>query len=50
MDSLVIDSRDERFWHALYVRSRAEKKVLAQLVDNGYQAYLPLITQIKKWN
>ncbi len=50
MDSLVIDSRDERFWHALYVRSRAEKKVLAQLVDNGYQAYLPLITQIKKWS
>ncbi len=50
MDPLVIDSRDVRFWHALYVRSRAEKKVLSQLEDNGYQAYLPLITQIKKWS
>lgn len=50
MDSLVIDSRDERFWHALYVRSRSEKKVLSQLEDNGFQAYLPLITQVKKWS
>ena len=45
-----MDSRDERFWHALYVRSRAEKKVLSQLEDNGYKAYLPLVTELKKWS
>ena len=45
-----MDSRDEKFWHALYVRSRAEKKVLSQLEENGFQAYLPLVTQVKKWS
>ena len=50
MDSPEIDNRDQRFWHALYVKSRTEKKVLSQLEDNGFQAYLPLVTQVKKWS
>ncbi|MBP5712028.1 MAG: UpxY family transcription antiterminator [Prevotella sp.] len=50
MDSPEIDNRDQKFWHALYVRSRTEKKVLSQLEDNGFQAYLPLVTQVKKWS
>lgn len=41
---------DEKHWHALYVRSRAEKKVFEQLVESGYEAYLPLITRIKQWS
>lgn len=45
-----MDSRDERFWHALYVKSRSEKKVLSQLEDMGIQAYLPLISQVKQWS
>ena len=45
-----MDSKNERFWHALYVKSRAEKKVLSQLEDNGFKAYLPLITQVKQWS
>ena len=41
----------EKFpWYALYVHSRAEKKVYAQLLDLGYEAYLPLITMMKKWS
>ena len=48
--SHMIDDRDERFWHALYVRSRMEKKVLSQLEESGYKAYLPLITQVKQWS
>ena len=44
------DNRDERLWHALYVRSRMEKKVLSQLEDGGYKVYLPLITQVKQWS
>lgn len=45
-----MDSHDERFWHALYVKSRSEKKVLSQLEDMGIQAYLPLITSVKQWS
>ena len=48
--SHMIDDPDERFWHALYVRSRMEKKVLSQLEESGYKAYLPLITQVKQWS
>lgn len=50
MDSTEIDNRDKKFWHALYVKSRTEKKVLSQLEENGFQAYLPLVTQVKKWS
>ena len=46
----AITSHDERHWHALYVRSRSEKKVLSQLEDHGYKAYLPLVTQMKQWS
>lgn len=41
---------DEKHWYALYVRSRAEKKVYDQLVDMGVEAYLPLITRLKQWS
>ena len=44
------DSHDEKKWHALYVRSRSEKKVLSQLEDKGIEAYLPLITEVKQWS
>ena len=45
----IIDP-DKMHWHALYVRSRAEKKVYDQLNDLGYEAYLPLITRVKQWS
>ena len=50
MDKSDEHKLDEPHWHALYVRSRAEKKVYDQLVDLGYEAYLPLITHIKQWS
>ena len=37
-------------WYALYVRSRAEKKVYSYLQDMGVEAYLPLITRMKRWS
>ena len=37
-------------WYALYVHSRAEKKVHALLINKGYDAYLPLIVTMKKWS
>ncbi|MBQ8957163.1 MAG: UpxY family transcription antiterminator [Bacteroidales bacterium] len=39
-----------RHWHAIYVRSRAEKKVLSQLEEMGLKAYLPLITKVRQWS
>ena len=45
-----MDKHDEKHWHALYVRSRSEKKVLSQLEDMGLEAYLPLITVVKQWS
>ena len=41
---------DAKHWHALYVRSRSERKVLTQLEEMGVEAYLPLITLIKQWS
>ena len=43
-------SLDEKYWHALYVRSRAEKKVFDQLQDKGFEAYLPMLTRLKQWS
>ena len=42
--------KDDMHWHALYVRSRAEKKVLDQLLEQGYEAYLPMLTRLKQWS
>ena len=41
---------DKLPWYALYVHSRAEKKVFASLEDMGVEAYLPLITRMKRWS
>ena len=41
---------DALHWHALYVKSRSERKVLAQLEEMGIEAYLPLVTRIKQWS
>lgn len=37
-------------WHALYVNSRAEKKVMETLVSKGIEAYLPLVKTMKQWS
>ena len=41
---------DKLPWYALYVHSRAEKKVYTQLLERGYEAYLPLIVKMKQWS
>ena len=41
---------DKLPWYALYVRSRAEKRVYTRLTELGYEAYLPLIVTMKKWS
>ncbi|MGQ7868783.1 UpxY family transcription antiterminator [Sunxiuqinia sp. sy24] len=37
-------------WHAVYVKSRTEKRALEDLRYKGIEAYLPLQIQKKKWS
>jgi transcriptional antiterminator RfaH len=41
---------NETNWYAVYTRPNAEKKVFDQLEIIGFQAYLPLVTSIRKWS
>lgn len=41
---------DKLPWYALYVHSRAEKKVHERLTDMGFESYLPLVTRMKQWS
>lgn len=45
-----MSSTEKLPWYALYVHSRAEKRVHALLLERGYDAYLPLVTQMKQWS
>ncbi len=40
----------EKSWFALYVKSRTEKKVAAELELLGIDYYLPLIKLLKQWS
>ncbi|MDP3461364.1 MAG: UpxY family transcription antiterminator [Bacteroidales bacterium] len=37
-------------WYAIYTRSKAEKKVLAEFVHSGIEAYLPLVLRLRQWS
>ena len=37
-------------WKALYVASRAEKKVCLRLINLGLEAYVPLKKEKKQWS
>jgi transcription antitermination factor NusG len=37
-------------WYAVYTRSRFEKQVLKGLLDQGIDAYLPLIKTVRQWS
>lgn len=43
-------AESELFWYALYTTPRAEKKVEERLLKEGVEAYLPVISQMKKWS
>lgn len=43
-------ANEEKHWHAIYVKSRSEKKVAERLHDLGIDYYLPLVTTIKQWS
>jgi Transcription antiterminator len=37
-------------WHAVYVKSRAEKKALSDLQIKGIEAFLPLQRKLRQWS
>jgi transcription antitermination factor NusG len=37
-------------WYAIRVKSRAEKKVNAQLTDQGIESFLPLQRRLRRWS
>jgi transcriptional antiterminator RfaH len=37
-------------WYAVYTRPRFEKQALKSLVDQGIEAYLPLIKTMRQWS
>lgn len=43
-------NKEEKHWHAIYVKSRSEKKVAERLEEMGIEHYLPLVTTIKQWS
>ena len=43
-------ANEDKHWHAIYVKSRSEKKVAERLDDLGIDYYLPLVTTIKQWS
>lgn len=38
------------FWHAVYVKSRAEKKALSDLQEKNIEAFLPLQKKLRQWS
>jgi transcription antitermination factor NusG len=37
-------------WYALYTRSRFEKRIAACLLEQGFEAYLPLVSTFRRWS
>ena len=37
-------------WYALYTKSRREKEVERDLLEDGYEAYLPKIQKLRVWS
>lgn len=45
-----MNSGDVCRWYAIYTKSRAEKKVYAELEKKGIEAYLPLVKKERNWS
>ncbi len=37
-------------WHVVYTAPRAEKKAAWRLETEGYEVYLPLVTELRQWS
>jgi transcription antitermination factor NusG len=43
------NSIKNKVWHVVYTRSRAEKKVYADLTAKGIECFLPVQKQLRQW-
>lgn len=43
-------SSSQKIWYAIYVNSRAEKKVALELEYNNISYYLPMVKRLKQWS
>lgn len=52
MKATLTSSSDpnQKFWYAIYTKSRAEKKVFDDLTKQGIEAFLPLQKKLRKWS
>jgi transcription antitermination factor NusG len=39
-----------KYWHALYVSSRTEKKVMQSLLSKNIECYVPLVKTMRQWS
>jgi transcription antitermination factor NusG len=46
---MKIHPSDSKNWHVIYTRSRAEKKVLAELDKQRIESFLPLQKKLRRW-
>jgi transcriptional antiterminator RfaH len=42
--------QNKKNWHALYVNSRAEKKIGEALLSKNVEAYVPLVKTMRQWS
>jgi transcription antitermination factor NusG len=47
---MALPNPGEPRWYAAYTKSRSEKKVLARLLESGFEAYLPLRRKRHQWS
>ena len=47
---MALKNPTEPRWYAAYTKSRTEKKVLARLTENGFEAYLPIQRKRHQWS
>jgi len=45
-----ISNIEQELWYALYVNSRAEKKVMETLLRKNIEAYVPIVKTVRQWS
>lgn len=49
LKNLLMTTPTEKHWYVIYTRSRAEKKVEAELLAKGIECFLPLQKKLRQW-
>jgi transcription antitermination factor NusG len=47
---MALINPNEPRWYAAYTKSRTEKKILARLMETGFEAYLPIRRKRHQWS